>query len=137
MWIDRLFLSRLHRPGKYLYQGIPGLSPGQRDMPLRWSAYAESLDHAGVGLAGHVAIDVGCNAGLILYEALAAGARWGVGWDRPQVAGAARRLLASFGVTRATIIGGEITQDTDFLSGVPAEHAGAPCILFQSFRNIF
>ena len=122
--------SRPHRRNKYLYQGIPGLSSGKRDVPRRWSIYAEMLDPE-LDVAGHVVIDVGCNAGLILYEASAAGARWGVGWDRPQVADAARRLLASFGVTRATIIGGEITQDTDFASGVPAQHAEAPCIVFH------
>ena len=123
--------SRLHRPGKYLYQGIPGLSPGKRDVKMRWAAYAEMLDLARTDLGGSVALDIGCNAGLILYEALAAGARWGVGWDMPQVAGAARRLLASFGVTRATIIGGEISGQTDFAAGIPPELVQAPCILFH------
>ena len=123
--------SRLHRPGKYLYQGIPGLSPGKRDVTLRWLTYKSLLDRAGVDLGGRFAMDVGCNAGLVLYEALAAGAPWGVGWDMPQVAGAARRLLASFGVTRATIIGGEISGQTDFAAGIPPELAQAPCILFH------
>jgi hypothetical protein len=123
--------SRLHRPGKYLYQGIPGLSPGKRDVPLRWVTYGRMLDQAGVDLAGHVAVDVGCNAGLMLYEALAAGAQWGVGWDMPDVAAAAQRLLASFGVTRATIIGGEISDTTDFAGGIPPHLGDAPCILFH------
>jgi len=123
--------SRVHRPGKYPYQGIPGLSPGKRDVPLRWITYKELLDQVGVTLAGHVAVDVGCNAGLILYEALAGGARWGVGWDMPDVAAAARRLLASFGVTRATIIGGKISDTTDFVGGIPPHLGDTPCILFH------
>ncbi|MBT3396502.1 MAG: hypothetical protein HOB82_07190 [Alphaproteobacteria bacterium] len=123
--------SRLHRPGKYLYQGIPGLSPGKRDVPMRWATYGQMLEQSNVDLAGHVAIDVGCNAGLMLYEAVASGARWGVGWDMPDVAAAARRLLASFGVTRATIIGGEISDTTDFAGGIPPHLVDAPCILFH------
>lgn len=122
--------SRLHRQGKYLYQGIPGLSPGKRDVPQRWALYAKLLEKAGVDLTGQVAFDVGCNAGLILYEALAAGARWGVGWDRAPVADAARALLGSFGVTRITITGGELGADTDFPSVVPAHLAGSAGILF-------
>ena len=123
--------SRLHRPGKYLYQGIPGLRPGKRDVPVRWITYKTLLDQAGVDIAGHVALDVGCNAGLMLYEALAGGARWGIGWDMPDVAAAARRLLASFGVTRATIIGGEISDSTDFVGGIPTHLGDTPCILFH------
>jgi hypothetical protein len=123
--------SRLHRPGKYLYQGIPGLSPGKRDVPLRWATYGQMLEQSNVDLAGHVAIDVGCNAGLMLYEAVASGARWGLGWDMPDVAAAARRLLASFGVTRVTIIGGEISDTTDFVGGIPSHLRDAPCILFH------
>ena len=123
--------SRLHRPGKYLYQGIPGLSPGKRDVPVRWITYKDLLDQAGVDLGGHVAVDVGCNAGLMLYEALGAGARWGVGWDMPEVAAAARRLLALFGVTRATVIGGEISDTTDFVGGIPPHLGDTPCILFH------
>jgi hypothetical protein len=123
--------SRLHRPGKYLYQGIPGLSPGKRDVPLRWATYGQMLEQSNVDLAGHVAIDVGCNAGLMLYEAVASGARWGVGWDMPDVAAAARQLLAAFGVTRATIIGGKISDTTDFAGGIPSHLGDAPCILFH------
>lgn len=122
--------SRLHRKGKYLYQGIPGISLGKRDVPRRWALYANLLENAGVDLTGQVAFDVGCNAGLILYEALAAGARWGVGWDRPPVAEAARALLGSFGATRITIAGGELGADTDFASAVPGHLAESEGVLF-------
>ena len=109
--------------GRYLYQAIPGLAPGKRDIETRWRAFDELLRHADLSLDGRLVFDIGCNTGLMLYQALGAGALWGYGWDMPEVAGAASRLLPALGATRATITGGAIDDATDFAAVLPDRFA--------------
>jgi len=119
------------RGGKYLYQSIPGLCIGKRDINTRWNLFREALQRQGVSVEGSVVLDVGCNAGMILYSALTDGAAWAVGWDRPQVAAAARKLLLSLGVTRFDIYGEDISSEQAFL--LPLPHTvglGTDSILF-------
>lgn len=116
---------RFRGGGAYLYQGIPGLEPGKRDVARRWDSLAALLNEAGGGFADRVVMDIGCNAGLMLYGGLAHGARWGIGWDRPEVAAVAGRLLPTLGATRSVVHGGEITAETDFLAGVPERFRAA------------
>ncbi len=110
--------------GQYLYQAIPGLAPGKRDIETRWRAFDALLRHADLQLDGRLVFDIGCNTGLMLYQALGAGALWGFGWDMPDVAGAAARLLPALGATRATVTGGAIDDATDFAAALPARFAG-------------
>jgi hypothetical protein len=100
--------------GAYLYQAIPGLEPGKRDVAQRWDTIRDLLAGGGVSLAGRPVFDIGCNTGLMLYQALGEGAAWASGWDRPAVAAAAGRLLAGLGATRVTLTGVQISDETDF-----------------------
>ncbi|MEQ9638627.1 MAG: hypothetical protein RIM84_01260 [Alphaproteobacteria bacterium] len=115
--------------GDYLYQAIPGLEPGKRDPEQRWRTVHELLDGAGVGFEDRPVFDIGCNTGLMLYQALGAGARWACGWDMPEVAASAARLLGALGATRTTLTGGAISPDSDFATAVPA-WAGEGGVLF-------
>lgn len=115
--------------GSYLYQAIPGLEPGKRDPEQRWHTVRDLLDGAGVGFEGRPVFDIGCNTGLMLYQALGAGASWACGWDMPEVAASAERLLGGLGATRVTLTGGAIAPDTDFAAAVPA-WAGEGGVLF-------
>lgn len=119
---------RFYRGGsKYLYQTVPGLSIGKRDMETRWSHFQEMLAGCGHSFQRKIIFDVGCNSGLMLYNALSAGALWGVGWDQAAVSNSAEKLLLALGATRFNLIEGRISDNTDFLASVPQR--------FQSMRN--
>jgi hypothetical protein len=107
------------RGGKYLYQSIPGLAVGKRDIDARWRFFQDLLQKHGISVEGSVVLDVGCNAGMILYSALVHGASWAVGWDRPNVASAAQRLLLSLGMTRFNIYGADISSEPGFSFPLP------------------
>lgn len=107
------------RGGQYLYQSIPGLSLGKRDVNSRWNLFKQLLKKQGVSLKKSVVFDVGCNAGMMIYSALTDGAAWAVGWDRPAVAAGARKLLLSLGMTRFDIVGEDISIETDFPASLP------------------
>lgn len=111
---------RFYRGGKkYLYQGIPGLSIGKRDMETRWQHFLEMLEECGCSFSNRIVYDVGCNTGLMLYNALACGALWGIGWDMPEVTNSADKLLLSLGATRFDLFGDRIIEDYNFLKSVP------------------
>ncbi len=69
----------------------------------QWSFILDALHKASLNLGGRVVLDVGCGLGLTLHAALAEGAAWGFGWERPGVAALARNLLLSLGVTRFSL----------------------------------
>ena len=98
--------SKLFRRGrKYLYQTIPGLpSAAKRDTSYRWRRFQSVLDEHGVCLDGRVVFDVCCNCGMLLAQALANGAAWGVGWDLPAVVSQAEKIMAAVGASRASLI---------------------------------
>lgn len=111
---------RFYRGGKkYLYQAIPGLSVGKRDVEARWQYFREMLEECGCSFRHRIVYDIGCNTGLMLYNALSAGALWGMGWDLPEVTESAEKLLLALGATRFDLFGGRLTEDTDFISHVP------------------
>lgn len=118
--------GRLHRGKRYLYQTLPGAGAGKRDTSRRFDLYANLLQQSNVTLADQLAFDIGCNTGLMLYEALARGARWGVGFDRPAVAAAAAQLLPALGATRTTVRGLDIAPSSDFAGMLPAHVRAAP-----------
>ena len=56
-------------------------------------------------------VDVGCNAGLFLAFFLWKGAAWCTGFDLPEVADVARRLLSTFAYTRFDVVGSDLRED--------------------------
>jgi hypothetical protein len=111
---------RFFRGGqKYLYQAIPGLSIGKRDMETRWLHFLEMAEEGGCSFQNRTVYDIGCNTGLMLYHTLSAGSLWGLGWDLPEVTESAERLLLALGATRFDLFGGRLTEETDFISRVP------------------
>lgn len=116
---------RFYRGGKkYLYQAIPGLSVGKRDTETRWRHFLEMMEECECSLRNRVIYDIGCNTGLMLYNALSVGALWGIGWDFPEVTESAEKVLLALGATRFDLFGGRVTEDTDFLSRVPGRFKG-------------
>jgi hypothetical protein len=108
------------RGGKYPYQSVPiAGEPAKRDTQIRWRMMAGLLRRYGIDPELRIFFDVGCNAGMMLAEALAAGARWGVGWDLPRVAGHARRLQLALGNTRLDLIGARLDAEYPLAGDVP------------------
>lgn len=119
------------RGGRYLYQSIPGLQIGQRDVGARWKLFKKLFADAGISLQDKVVFDIGCNMGMISYSALVDGARWVVGWDRPKVAQHTTKILLALGLTRFNIVSQEINPDTKFHLSLPENiDSNAPTILF-------
>jgi hypothetical protein len=111
---------RFYRGGKkYLYQGIPGLAIGKRDIETRWQQFLEMFEECGCSFRDRIVYDVGCNTGLMLYKALSCGALWAVGWDMPEVRNSAERLLLSLGATRFDLFGDRISEEYNFVKDVP------------------
>jgi hypothetical protein len=107
---------------KYLYQSIPGCSIGKRDIEKRWSIFLEMLAEARCSLEKRVIYDIGCNTGLMLYNALSEGARWSFGWDLPETVAVSKRILLSLGATRFDFVGETIGEQTDFISKIPERY---------------
>ncbi|MCI0591336.1 MAG: hypothetical protein L0Y67_07025, partial [Gammaproteobacteria bacterium] len=105
--------------GNYLYQSIPGLTVGKRDVTHRWREFEAMFKVARLSLAGRTIYDIGCNTGLMLYNALSSGALWGFGWDTAQVIDGSRRILLALGATRFTLIPGAIGLETNFACAIP------------------
>ncbi len=115
---------RFYRMGKkYLYQSIPGCSIGKRDITKRWNVFLEMLSEAQCSLEKRVVYDVGCNTGLMLYNALSEGVQWAVGWDLPEIVEISERILLSLGATRFDLIGETIGEKTDFVSKIPDRYS--------------
>jgi len=111
---------RFFRGGKkYLYQSIPGLAVGKRGTDDRWNYFTDMLKEGQLSFEDRVIYDIGCNMGLMLYSALAAGAQWGIGWDKLPVVESAKKVLLSVGATRFNLIGQEISATTNFVSRIP------------------
>lgn len=112
--------TRRHRGGgAYPYQSVPGIRGGKRDTARRWRAIDHLLATSGSTVRDRVVLDLGCNAGMMLGAALASGARWGLGWDRPEVADVADRIQVLLGNTRTAFVGAELDQDHPYGEDVP------------------
>lgn len=111
--------TRLHRRERYLYQSVPGVRGGKRDMRDRWLQFARMLDTAGIGLAGRPVLDICCNAGMMLALSLHQGSSWALGWDLPEVAAAAEQVQLLLGNTRLQCFGARLSQDYRLSKDVP------------------
>lgn len=104
----------------FLYQDIPGLTRiGKRDTAKRWIAVRNLLDHAHMEVKDRLVLDIGCNSGMMLIHALADGAVWGIGWDKPEVADAAYKIQKGLGGFRFTCRGAMLSHEYDLMSDVP------------------
>jgi hypothetical protein len=124
---------------RYLYQSVPGLSrAGKRDTSARWQWLTRALDGAGLGFAGRVVLDIGCNSGMMLHSALAAGARWGLGWDRAAVVHHASDLLLSLGTSRFHLYGADLDPSYRLENDIPTRlqpDLSEAIVLFLSVRQ--
>lgn len=113
--------SKLLRGGKkYLYQSIPSLSDaGKRDTVYRWNQFQELFEQHGIRVQDKLVLDVCCNSGMMLAQALRAGAHWGIGWDLPQVTNKSEKILSALGATRTTLISAELGPDYPIANSVP------------------
>ncbi len=114
-------LSVVNAGERFLYQEVPGLDgPARRGTGERWRAIEDLLSRHQLSLRGRVVFDVCCNSGMMMYGALVRGAHWAVGWDLPEVADSADRLLPLLGSGRTTLIGEQLEADTDFRAALPS-----------------
>ena len=111
--------KRFLRRSKYFYQSIPSIGAyGRRDVTVRWKAIKRLMNEADVNFDEKLVLDIGCNAGMMLSQALADGAWWGLGWDKPVVVEHAQRLLMALGYTRFDLRGVELARDYQLLNGI-------------------
>ncbi|MHC4861327.1 MAG: hypothetical protein ACYTDY_14685, partial [Planctomycetota bacterium] len=112
--------TRPGRGSRYLYQSVPGVSArGKRNTERRWDLIRRAFEVSGLAIENRVVLDVGCNAGMVLYAALVSGASWALGWDLPGVARAADELLLSLGLSRFHVFGRELSDAYDLRDDVP------------------
>jgi hypothetical protein len=127
--------------GKFLYQAIPGLNrASKRETEYRWSIIFGLIEKHAINLSGKVIFDVCCNAGMITSLCLANGGMWGMGWDLPEVAAAAEKILAVQGLTRFQAVGCELSESYDLTADIPGwlrKHtAGAVLFFLAAWRHV-
>jgi hypothetical protein len=116
--------GRPFRPRSYLYQSIPGTTAGKRDIGQRWRFIEAELQRAGITAQDRLLLDIGCSAGMMLHMGLAAGARWGFGWDLPAVTRDAEKLLLAIGAGRFTLTPAVLDESYDLAADIPKRFAG-------------
>jgi hypothetical protein len=125
--------GRAFRSSRYAYQSVPGLSrSGKRDMQYRIAQIRGFLGEHGFSVRDRTVLDVGCNLGVLLMNALDQGARWGVGLDTPQVAPVTRRFLFQQGFSRFDVFGCDL-RDLATLELLPLR--AFDLVLFMSIEN--
>jgi len=107
---------------RYPNESIPDLSIKKQDLGTRWQQFLEMMESNGCSFRERVVYDIGCNTGLLLYNALSEGAQWGIGWDNPEFVEFANRILLGLGATRFDLFGEVIREDTDFIFKVPERY---------------
>jgi hypothetical protein len=127
------------RGGQYLYQSIPSAGAGgRRDSSRRWARIEAMLREVDIPVDGRVVLDVGCNAGMMLAAALAGGASWGLGWDRPNVTGRATEVLRALGYTRFDLFAGEMGPSYPLRADIPShleDHMEDAVVFYLAIRH--
>jgi hypothetical protein len=116
--------GRPFRSRSYLYQSVPGSTAGKRDIGQRWRFIEAELLRAGIMVRDRLLLDIGCSAGMMLHMGLAAGAKWGFGWDLPPVTGGAEKLLLALGAGRFTLTPAVLDESYDLAADIPERFAG-------------
>jgi hypothetical protein len=109
------------RGGRYLYQSVPGVNlPGKRSVEERMPVIKQLMNKAGVSVENRLALDLGCNIGMMMAQYLKLGAKWCHGWDRAYVTPHTEKLLLALGCTRFSTTGGDISQQQPVEENLPA-----------------
>lgn len=124
---------------EFIYQSVPGCNIiSKRDVRKRWKYISSELVRNDISICSRVVLDVGCNQGVMMYQALSEGALWAIGWDRPKVVEQAEKLLFSLGASRFNVIGAELDAEYSLLEGVPSHvlaHMNEAILLYLSMRK--
>jgi hypothetical protein len=76
---------------------------GADDAARRFHGIRRLLGEHGLELTNRLVLDLGCREGAMLHHALADGAWWALGWDRPTPALRAQAVAVASGFTRLDI----------------------------------
>lgn len=115
--LGELGLMGTERYGSRSGSGVPRIKV--RDVQKRWSIVNNLLHDSGLDVSGRLVLDIGCKAGLMLSCALADGALWGIGWDRPDVIEHTKRLNAVLGNTRLNFFGAKLSEQYRLSDDIP------------------
>ena len=108
---------RLRKP--YLYQTIPGIGiTGRRDSEIRWHAIREMLGSVKIEVAQRVVMDICCNSGMMLAQALIDGALWTLGWDLPEVVEVARKIQRTLGFSRISLLPAHLSESYSLIKDI-------------------
>jgi hypothetical protein len=77
------------------------------------------LEKQEVQVEGKVVLDVCCNTGVMLAQAIGDGAAWGIGWDLPKVVPHSRRILQLLGAACSTLVPAQLSPDYQISASVP------------------
>jgi hypothetical protein len=75
------------------------------------------LRERGVEVQDRLVLDLACNSGVMLHQALAAGAWWALGWDRAATARHAQDVAVARGFTRLDVMSAE--RQDEILGSIP------------------
>lgn len=131
----------INKDKKFLYQEIPGIDRfAKRETDYRWSIIKSLFDQNSIDIAGKVVFDICCNSGMFTAKCLANGAKWGIGWDLPEVAAVAEKILAVLGCGRFSAIGCHLSESVDLTTDIPSwlrKHTPGSILFFlAAWRHI-
>ncbi len=112
--------SMLIMGGRHLYQSVPGFSKlSKRKTDERFNTIVAMLQSQNISFEERVVIDIGCNLGMLLAKCLSIGARWGIGFDRPEVIKHSRSILSLIGCSRISLFPVELDENTNIDEYLP------------------
>jgi len=122
-----VYSERLGRAAYIDFQNF-GLTPMPRTAPAaadaaddqRWITVRRALQRRAIAVAGRVVLDIGCSAPGTIASALAAGARWAVGWCPHANRAGIEEALFLAGATRFSLVGGPAPARHGFVQDMPA-----------------
>lgn len=136
-------MSVVNSGRRFLYQEVPGTSNNaRRGTAQRWTTIDALLQRHRSHLEGRLVFDICCNSGMMMHGALERGAHWAFGWDLPEVAAAADRLLPLLGAGRTRLFGTTLDQSTDLQADLPAwardqaSERGAVALFLAAWHHI-